>query len=141
MTQTTKFEQELMQLEISFWEAMQRRDTKTVAELTADSSVVVGASGAMALSPKALGQMLETADWEIRTYEIDPSSATVQRLADDTALIAYRVHEDLLVQGEPVSLDAFDATVWQHRNGHWTNVLHTESIAGDSFGRDRVADA
>src|SRR5262245_12714342 len=101
MTESTKFEQELMQLEISFWEAIQRRDTKTVADLTADTSVVVGASGAMALGPQSLARMLETAEWDIKAYEIDPSTARVQRLSVDTALIAYHVHEELSVKGEP----------------------------------------
>jgi hypothetical protein len=139
MTETTMLEQELMQLEIRFWEAMQRRDTKTAAELTANGSVVVGASGTMALGPESLARMLETVEYELRAYQIDPATVTVQRLSDDTAVIAYGVHEDLVVDGEDVDLDAFDSTVWQRRNGHWTSVLHTESIAGDPFGRDRLA--
>jgi hypothetical protein len=139
MTETTALEQELIRLETRFWDAMQRRDTETVAELTAVGSVVVGASGAMALGPRSLARMLGSAEWDILGYELDRSTATVQRLSDDTALIAYHVHEDLRVGDEELGLDAFDASVWQRRNGHWTCVLHTESIAGDPFGRDRVA--
>ena len=48
-----------------------------------------------------------------------------------------RVHEDLTVEGEPVSLDAADASVWVRREGHWRCAMHTESITGDPFGRDR----
>ena len=44
-----------------------------------------------------------------------------------------------MVDGKPVKLDAFDASVWKRTDTGWTNVLHTESIAGDGFGRDRVA--
>ena len=139
MSKPTALEQELIDLETCFWDAMQRRDTKMVAELTAGGSVVVGASGAMALGPGSLAQMLESAEWDILRYEMDPTTATVQRLSDDTALIAYRVHEDLRVDDEPVALDAFDLSVWQRRNGRWECVLHTESIAGDPFGRDRVS--
>ena len=139
MSKTTALEQELIGLETRFWDAMRHRDTKTVAELTAEGSVVVGASGAMALDPSSLAQMLESAEWDILSYEMDPSTATVQRLSDDTALIAYRVHEDLRVDGEAVGLDAFDSSVWQRQDGHWACVLHTESIAGDPFGRDRTS--
>ena len=138
MTESTALQQELIQLETRFWDAMQRRDADTVADLTADRSVVVGASGAVALDPRSLAQMLDSAEWEILAYEMDPKTATVARLSDDTAVIAYRVHEDLRVDDKPVGLDAFDASVWQRQGDRWTCVLHTESIAGDAFGRDRL---
>ena len=72
MTKTTALEQELIDLETRFWDAMQRRDTKTVAELTAEGSVVVGASGARALSRGSLAQMLESAEWDILGYGWTP---------------------------------------------------------------------
>jgi hypothetical protein len=56
---------------------------------------------------------------------------------DDIAIVAYPVHEDLHVDGKKVSFDAFDATVWIKKNGKWVTVLHTESLAGDPFGRDK----
>ena len=42
------------------------------------------------------------------------------------------------VDGKDVDLEAFDASVWRREQGQWTCVLHTESIAGDPFGRDRA---
>ncbi len=38
---------------------------------------------------------------------------------------------------KPVELDAADASTWVRRSGKWLCALHTESIAGDSYGRDR----
>ena len=58
-------------------------------------------------------------------------------LNDDVAIVPYKVHEELTVDGEPVSIDAADACTWVRRNGRWLCALHTESIAGDPFGRDR----
>ena len=55
-------------------------------------------------------------------------------LDDDTAILAYQVHEDLTVDGEPVSLDASDASVWVRRDGSWVCALHTESLKGDLSG-------
>ena len=46
------------------------------------------------------------------------------------------VHEELTVGGKPVVMDATDASV--QRNGKWLCALHTESVAGDPFGRDRT---
>ncbi len=56
---------------------------------------------------------------------------------DDVAIVAYRVHEQLTVEGEPVTLDAADSSTWVRRDGRWVCALHTEAIAGDPFGRDR----
>jgi hypothetical protein len=51
------------------------------------------------------------------------------------------VHEDLTVDGEPVSIDAADTSEWVRRDGSRLCALHTESITGDPFGRDRAAAA
>jgi len=47
------------------------------------------------------------------------------------------VHEELTVEGKPVTLDAADASTWVRRDGRWVCALHTESLRGDPFGRDR----
>jgi hypothetical protein len=41
------------------------------------------------------------------------------------------------VEGAPISLTAFDTSVWRRRDGQWSCVLHTESLEGDPFGRDK----
>ena len=57
-------------------------------------------------------------------------------MTDDVAVVAYKVKEELVVDGEPLSLEAFESSVWIRRDGKWTCGLHTESIAGDPFGRN-----
>jgi hypothetical protein len=42
-----------------------------------------------------------------------------------------------MVEGEAVSFDAYDTSVWVRDGGGWKCALHTESLVGDSFGRDR----
>jgi hypothetical protein len=54
------------------------------------------------------------------------------------ALVGYKVHEDLTVDGKSVSLDAADTSTWVRRDGRWVCALHTESLLGDPFGRDRI---
>jgi hypothetical protein len=81
--------------------------------------------------------MIDTAQWELRDFQLS-DDAQVRKLSDDVAILAYNVHENLTVDGQPVSLDAADASTWVRRNGQWKCALHTESIAGDPFGRDRA---
>jgi hypothetical protein len=41
------------------------------------------------------------------------------------------------VDGQPLTLKAADATTWIRENSGWQACLHTESVLGDPFGRDR----
>ena len=82
-------------------------------------------------------KQVETATHRIKDYRIDPG-AVINRFSDDLVAIAYGVHEDLEVDGKPVKLDAFDSSVWKKTENGWTCVLHTESIKGDAYGRDRM---
>jgi hypothetical protein len=131
-------DQELLALERQYWDALKDRDIRTVGRLTAEDSTVAGASGVAGVDPRKMAQLIESAPWKITDYRIDPQSTRINRLCDDTVAIAYAVHEELEVDGKPVKLDAFDMSVWKQTEHGWTNVLHTESIKGDAYGRDRT---
>jgi len=124
-------------LENRYWKAIQTRDADAVAELTADDCTIVGASGVSAIDRRSIRELIRAAPYRIDSYTIDPTSVRVVRLADDTVAVGYAVREEVTVDGAAISLDAFDSSVWMNRNNSWTCVLHTESIAGDVFGRDR----
>ena len=49
------------------------------------------------------------------------------------------MNERVAVDGETVHVEANDASVWVRRDGEWLCAMHTESLAGDPFGRDRRA--
>jgi hypothetical protein len=74
-------------------------------------------------------------NWTLLDYEI--KNAEVQPLGKDVAVIGYRVHEVVRYEGEELKLDAADASTWMKKNGSWVCALHTESLLGDPFGRDR----
>lgn len=128
---------ELVALEERFWRAMKEKDADTMAELTADPSIITGPQGVSRIDPGMFAKMMKDATWSLDDYRI--SETTVQPIGDDVAVIAYKVHEDLTVDGEPVSLDAAEASTWVRKNGSWVCALHAEGILGDPYGRDRVA--
>lgn len=141
MTQTqnrTVSDQELLALERSYWDALKDRDTRTVGRLTAEDSTVAGASGVAVFDPPSISKFMESVTYRIKDYRIDPQTVRVNRICDDAVAIAYAVHEDLEVEGKPVKLDAHDTSVWKRTDNGWTCVLHTESIKGDAYGRDRI---
>lgn len=137
MTRTIS-DQELLALERSYWDALKARDARTVGRLTAQECTVAGASGASIVNPQSIGKLVDSATYTIKDYRVDPQSVHVNRISDDVVAIAYPVHEDLEVDGKAVKLDAFDVSVWKQTGNGWTCVLHTESIKGDAYGRDRM---
>jgi hypothetical protein len=60
-------------------------------------------------------------------------------LGDDVAIVAYKVKEDMTVEGKPLQLEAADTSTWVRKDGRWLCALHTEALTGDPFGRDRRA--
>ena len=134
---STKIEQELRALERRYWDAVQRKDSDEAIELSDDSCIVVGAQGVGAIDRDQLGKMLQAASYELKSYAFDDKQFQVRQIADNVAIVAYPVHEELIVDGKPTKLDAFDASVWVRRNGKWQCALHTESVRGDPFGRDK----
>lgn len=135
---STPESRELLELERRFWNAMRDKDGRTAAEMTHDNCIVVGAQGVSAINPDTMARLTREGDWELERYIFDESTAEVQFLNDDVALVAYKVKEKLTVEGKPVDLEANDASVWVRRNGGWVCAMHTESVAGDPFGRDRT---
>ena len=131
----TAIENELMKLEREFWDAMKKEDAQTAMRLSDEKCVIVGAQGASEIDRQTLRGMIEGAPYKLHDYEIDNSKAIVRSLTNDMAVVAYPVKEKLTVEGKPVELEAYDSSVWYRRDGKWVCVLHTESIAGDPFGR------
>lgn len=128
---------ELLELEREFWNAMKAKDGRKAGEMTDDGCIIVGAQGVSEIDPQTMAKMTEEGDWEVKQYTFDEKDAKVRFIGDDVAIVAYKVNERLVVDGEPVPLEANDSSVWVKRGGDWLCALHTESISGDPFGRDR----
>ena len=131
----TDFDRELLDLEKRFWKCMQDKDIETALRMTDDPCIVTGAQGVSRVDKKTFAKLMETGTWTLHDFEI--KDVKVQRLSDEVAVIGYKVHEDLTVDGERLTMDAADASTWVRRNGKWLCALHTESVAGDPYGRDR----
>jgi ketosteroid isomerase-like protein len=129
-------EKELLGLEKQYWQALKDGDVDTVMNLTDDTCIVAGPQGFARISRQALGDMMQNANYTLDDFELK-DDAEVRLLSEDAAVVAYKVHSKMTVEGKPVSIDAADASSWIKRDGRWVCALHTESILGDPFGRDR----
>jgi uncharacterized protein (TIGR02246 family) len=131
----TTLGKELLDLENQYWQAIKEKDVDAAMRLTDDECIVTGAQGVGRIDRQGMADMLRNAPYILNDFELkDPE---VRQLRDDVAILAYKVHEELTVDGEAVKIDAADASTWVRRDGRWLCALHTEAISGDPFGRDR----
>ena len=135
---TYAHEQELIDVERRFWNAMQEKDAATASTLTDDQCVIVGAQGVSSIDAKTMGKLTTEGTWELKHYAFDEDKSQIRFLTDDIAIVAYPVTERVLVDGATLPIEANDASVWVRRDGQWRCALHTESLAGDPFGRDKA---
>jgi hypothetical protein len=133
---TPTIEKELLELETRYWEAIKDKDLDTAMQLTDDTCIVTGAQGAASIDRKAFAGMLNSPDWTLNHFEF-VGDVIARVVTDDAAIVAYKIREHLTVEGKPLTFEAADASTWVRREGRWLCALHTESIAGDPFGRDR----
>lgn len=128
---------EVLGLEKEFWDAMKKKDAQTAARMTDDQCIVVGAQGVSSIDPSTMGKLTTEGKWELQQYSFDEKTAHVRFIGDDVALVAYNVNERVVVDGKTLPIEANDASVWVRRDGKWFCAMHTESLAGDPYGRDR----
>ena len=136
--ETNAIESELLSLERQYWQAIKDKDVDTALRLTDDPCIVAGSQGFASIGKQALASMMSAANYTLNEFRF--GEAQVRLLNDAVAIVAYKVHEELTVEGKPVTLDAADASTWVRRGNRWVCALHTESITGDPFGRDRRSD-
>jgi ketosteroid isomerase-like protein len=133
---TKTMERALLSLENQYWQAMRDKDLDAALELTADPCLIVGAQGVRRVDRSTYAAMMRDATWTMLDFKLG-DDACVEMLGRNVAIVAYSVHEDITIDGEPLSIDATDSSTWVRRDGRWLCALHTESLFGDPFGRDR----
>lgn len=121
-------EEELLALEKQYWEAIRSRDGATATRLSDARCLVVGPQGIGKLDRQALADAIENAPYELKKFRLD-DDVQVSTIADGVALIAYKVNEEMVVDGKPTTLEAYDTSVWVRRDGGWVCAAHTETIA------------
>jgi uncharacterized protein (TIGR02246 family) len=138
-TDPKDMEKELVGLEKEYWQAIKDKDARTASKYSDDPCIVVGAQGIGSIKPNDYGAMMAAATYDLHDFEL--KDVQVRVLNDDVAVLAYKVNEELTVDGKKVTMHAADSSTWVRRDGQWVCALHTESVEGDPFGRDRTGES
>jgi ketosteroid isomerase-like protein len=118
--------QTIVDLETRFWKALVEKDTAKASALIADECLITGPSGALRIDPAKYSQMMSDGEWTLDTFEF--SDVKVIFPGEDTAVVAYRVHQKGELKGEPMDLECADSTAWVRDGRAWKCALHTETI-------------
>ena len=116
-------------LETEFWQSMVDKDADNAMTMIADECLITGPMGTMRSDPEDYKRMTEVGDWELDKFEF--SDVQVIFPADDTAIIAYKVHQTGTMKDQPMDLNCADSTTWVRDGDEWKCALHTETIIGE----------
>jgi hypothetical protein len=134
---TKTIEKELLELENKYWDRIKEHDVEGALSMTDFPCIIAGASGTASVDRDMYTKIMQGATYKIHSFSIDDDDVKVRLLTDDVAIVAYKVRENLTVDGAPVSFEAADTSIWKRKGDKWLCAMHTESLLGDSYGRDR----
>src|SRR5262245_6090376 len=100
-------ENELLELERQYWQAIKERDIETAMQLTYDPCLVAGSQGIKLVDRKQLGEMMKNMTYALNNFHLK-GDAKVRLLSDDIAIVAYKVYEELTVDGKPLTMETAD---------------------------------
>lgn len=129
MTDAKPSRDDIIALERSYWDAMQRKDGARTAELAGDPSIVSGMNGVMSLSKAKMRGMTEEGKWTLESYAFD--DIEVASPAPDIAIIAYTVRQRVTMDGKAQTLRAADSSTWVRGARGWECCAHSETILQD----------
>ena len=118
--------QTIVDLEKRFWKALVDKNAEAAAGLIADECLITGPSGAMRIDPAKYKAMMRDGQWTLESFEF--SDLKVIFPAEDTAVVAYKVHQTGEMKGQPMDMECADSTAWVKDGRAWKCALHTETI-------------
>ena len=119
----------IVKLEKTFWQSMVDKDADKAMKMIADECLITGPMGTMRSDPADYKRMTEQGDWELDDFEMSDVQVIVP--AEDTAIIAYKVHQTGTMKDQPMDLNCADSTTWVRDGNQWKCALHTETILGE----------
>jgi ketosteroid isomerase-like protein len=130
--QSDALKQEILALEMRYWQAVKEKDSGTAARLSDDPCIVVGAQGVGELQREVFPKLMAQGRCDINDFSLE--DVHMRQLGADVVALAYTVNEEMTVDGQKRTLKAFDTSVWKKEGNGWICVVHTETPAGSPFG-------
>lgn len=124
---TSKQHSEIEDLERTFWQSILDNEPKVASGLLTEPALMVNEHGTMSFDHAGYTKMAN--DPRHRLLAFDLSDMDVLFPTDDVAIVTYRAHQKMEMDGKPMEMDAVDSSTWVRANGGWKCAAHTESTA------------
>lgn len=118
--------QTIIDLETRFWQSMVDKDARLAKTMIADDCLITGPMGAMRIDPDKYEAMTEDGKWTLDSFKF--SDLNVIFPSNDTAIVAYNVHQKGEMGGKAMDLRCVDSTTWVRDGQRWKCALHTETM-------------
>lgn len=118
-------ENQILNLEKKYWNAMESRDFNTVKSLTRFPCIIAGENGVRSVDEASFKRMFDSGEGK-QTKVLNISGEEIQMM-NDTAVIAYLIELEYNVDGQGSSRKCACASAWVKENSNWVCSLHTES--------------
>jgi hypothetical protein len=116
----------IIDLETRFWQSMVDKDAKLAKTMIADECLIAGPMGSMKIDPDKYEAMTKEGQWDLEKFEF--SDLEVVFPSPNTAVVAYKVHQQGALKGKPMDMICADSSTWVQVNNKWKCALHTEAI-------------
>ncbi len=118
--------EEIVSLEKDYWNAMKRKDGKRASQLSGEVALTTSARGVTAIPKAKMGKMTEEGNWTLESYEFDDVQVVLP--ADDVAIIAYTVKQNVTMDGKKQELRSADTSTWIRGTEGWECHGHSETF-------------
>ena len=105
---------------------MKRKDGKRAAQLSGKTALVTGANGVSSIPKDKMGKMTENGKWTLESYDFEDVEVTIP--TPDVAIIAYKVHQKVTMDGKSQNLHAADSSTWIRGSAGWECHAHSETM-------------
>ena len=123
-------QQDIMELERRFWQAMVEMDVDTAVSLLDDESVSVSGGGIHHFDPAQYRAMALAGNARITAFRF--SEERVIFPTPDVAIASYKVDQSFTLDGTSHDMVVYDTTTWVRKDGRWKASAHTETPRQDA---------
>lgn len=120
---------EIMELEHRFWQAMQDMDVDAAVGLLDVKSASVSGWGIHHFDPAGYKVMADSGNARITAFEL--FDAQVFFPLPDVAVATYKANQTFTLDGTSHQMRVHDTTTWVRKDGAWRACAHTETPADD----------
>ena len=117
---------EALEFEKQYWKALEQHDIDTVKNLTRFPCIVTGKTGVRKVDETEFHKNFESSK-NMQMKVLDISDIKSQAINETTAVIAYIVQLEYVVDGQASAFRCACASTWVKENDQWLCAMHTES--------------